>query len=79
MTHRQGRERVDGFRLKPLFGLQKIMCTPLNLSPLLFQSGPLVSLLLRITAFQTNLVVAMWVCSWKTSMECAHKLFTPLR
>ena len=30
-------------------------------------------------AVQTSLVAAMWVCWWRTSVECTHNLFTPLR
>ena len=43
-----------------------------NLSALPFEVGPLVSLLLKITAIQTSVVAAMRVWSWRTSAECAQ-------
>ena len=39
------------------------------LSMLVFESGPLVSLQLRITTVQMGLVSSMRVCSWRTSKE----------
>ena len=78
-ARRQG--GFEGVQSNPPFGLQKISYTPFDciLSSLSFENGPLVLLLLRITAVQTNLVVAVRVCSWRTSAECACKLFAPLR
>ena len=80
-ARRQG--GFEGVRSNPLFGLQKILYTPLNytLSTLPFEIGPLASMLLRITAVKTSLVAAtgMRVYSWRTSAERARKLFTPLR
>lgn len=67
-ARRQG--EFEGVRSNPLFGLQKILYTPLILSVLPFEIGPVASMLLRITAVHT------------TSAECArvyYKLFTPLR
>ena len=76
-----GRGVFEGVRLNPPFGVQKISYTPFNciLSSLSFENGPLVLLLLRITAVQTNLVAAVRVCSRRTSAECECKLFEPLR
>ena len=50
----------EGVRSNPPFGLQIILYTPpnLHLSALPFQSGPLVSLVLRFTAVQTSPVAA---------------------
>ena len=39
------------------------------LSMLMFESGPLVSLHMRITAIQMGLVSSMRVCTWRTSTE----------
>ena len=52
----------EGVRSNPPFGLQIILYTPpnLHLSALPFQSGPLVSLVLRFTAVQTSPVAATW-------------------
>ena len=69
----------------PPFDLKKILYAPLNftvhfLSILPFERGPLVSLLLRITAGQTGLVAAT-VCEFihEGPARNARKLFTPLR
>ena len=66
------------------FGLQKIhrLTAHFTVSALPFETGPLVSLLLRITAVQTSVVAAMRVCSWRTSAEHAEharKLFMLVR
>ena len=49
------------------------------LSILPFESGPLVSLLLRITAVQTSYSYSMQVRSWGTSAERVRNMLTPLR
>ena len=67
-----------GFERTPLFDLQMIFLYTSKLhilSILPFESGPLVSLLLRITAVQTSLVAAT-VCEF---VHGARKLFAPLR
>ena len=59
---------VRGGSLEPTFGLQKLLYTTQTyISALPFESGSLVSLLLRITGVQTSLVTAMRFCSWRTS------------
>ena len=68
-ARRQG--EFEGVRAKPPFDLQKMLYTPLNciLSILPFESGPLVSLLLRITAVQPSLNG----CSYSTGVcEFVH-------
>ena len=50
-----------------------------HLSPLPFEGGPLVSLLLRITAVQTGLELCELFVRGRLAAERAHKLFTPLR
>ena len=45
----------EGVRSNPPFGLQIILYAPLNLSALPFESGPLASMLLRITAVRLQL------------------------
>ena len=42
------------------------------LSVLRFESGPVVSLLLRITAVQTSLGKAMRVRSWRSNVEAVY-------
>ena len=59
MSHQARRQGgFEGVRANPPFDLQNILYELLILSILLFESGPLVSLLLRITAVQTSLVAA---------------------
>ena len=66
----------EGVRSNPPFCLQKILYTPpVHFKSPMFESGPLVSLLLRITTVQTSLVAAMRaVCSRITSAERMRKL-----
>ena len=79
----KGEGSSRGFARTPApFDYQNILDTPFNctfLSVLPFKSGPLVSLLSRITAVQMSQVTAMRVCSLRTSAEHTRKLFTPLR
>ena len=78
MDNSQARRQggFEGVRSNSPFDLQTILYTLLYiLSVLTFESGPLISLLLRITVVQTSLVAAMQVCSWRTSVErgCPQK------
>ena len=66
---------VEGVRSNPPFHLHKILYSLQLLSVLPFESGPLGSLLLRITTVQTSLVGAMQVVAARK----ARKVFTPLR
>ena len=74
-----GRGGSRGFaRTPPPFGLEKKFMHRLTvyLSALPFESGSLVSLLLRIATVQASLVAAMrGVCSRRTSAERARKRF----
>ena len=68
----------EGVRSNPPFGLEIKFMHRLTvyLSALPFESGSLVSLLLRIATVQMSLVAAMrGVCSRRTSAERARKLF----
>ena len=64
-----------GFERTPLFDLQMIFYTPLNCI-LPFESSPLVSLLLRITAVQTSLVAAtdvQYAGSFTSRVSCVRR------
>ena len=58
-----GRGGFEGNRSNPPFDLQKIASELCMLGILPFESGPLVSLLFRITAVETSLVAAI-VCEF---------------
>ena len=61
----------EGVRSNPLFGLQKILYTPqIYISALLFASGLLILLLLRITSVQASLVAVLWLAEQQVGCNC---------
>jgi len=69
--HVGGGGSFEGVRSNPLFGLQKILYTPqIYISALLFASGLLILLLLRITSVQASLVAVLWLAEQQVGCNC---------
>ena len=65
------RGSFEGVCSNPLFGLQKILYTPqIYISALLFASGSLILLLLRITSVQASLVAELWLAEQQVGCDC---------